>query len=54
MGVVLLIPLLVGQGTVAEELSFYGVNQVFDRGDFRLLAHGTTVHGGQRLDPLGP
>jgi hypothetical protein len=52
MGVVLLIPLLVGQGTVAEERSFYGVNQVFDRGDFRLLAHGTTVHGGQRLDPL--
>jgi len=31
--------------------SFFGVSRVFDTADgqFRLLQHGTTLHGGQRL-----
>jgi hypothetical protein len=50
IGVILLLPLVVGQGTVTVERSFYGVNRVEDHGDLRLLIHGTTNHGGQHLD----
>jgi hypothetical protein len=29
--------------------SFFGVHRVIETGDFRLLFHGTTIHGAQRL-----
>ena len=29
--------------------SFFGVHRVIETGDFRLLVHGTTIHGAQRL-----
>ncbi len=37
-------------GTTFER-SFYGVNRVYlhDEGQYRLLAHGTTIHGGIRI-----
>jgi hypothetical protein len=36
--------------------SFFGVNQVIDTADgrFRLLYHGTTVHGAERTADIGP
>ncbi len=32
--------------------SYFGVLSVTDNGDYRLLNHGTTVHGAERLDEL--
>src|SRR5262245_21662527 len=29
--------------------SFFGVAKVYDDGDFRVLQHGTTLHGGERI-----
>jgi hypothetical protein len=34
--------------------SYFGVLSVTDNSDYRLLNHGTTVHGAQRLDELTP
>jgi SAM-dependent methyltransferase len=45
---------LVPQGGETERFvarSFYGVHRVMDRGGYRLLAHGTTTHGLQSLNP---
>jgi hypothetical protein len=50
IGAVILIPLLVGQSVVYADRSFYGVNRVEEVDELRLLVHGTTTHGGQRLD----
>ena len=48
--------LLVNHGVVEQDgaisvRSFFGVSRVFDTADgqFRLLQHGTTLHGGQRI-----
>jgi hypothetical protein len=51
MGVVLAIPLLVGQSTLFADRSFFGVNRVVEQDTVRLLVHGTTTHGGQRQEP---
>jgi hypothetical protein len=37
------------QAAVASVRSFFGVAKVTEDGDYRLLQHGTTLHGGQRL-----
>ena len=34
---------------IVFERSFFGVNRVVVEGDFRKLAHGTTIHGAMRL-----
>jgi hypothetical protein len=36
---------------VASERSFYGLYRVLDRGEFRLLYHGSTNHGSQSQQP---
>jgi hypothetical protein len=44
-----------GFNRIAAIRSFFGVNQVVDTADgrFRLLYHGTTVHGGERVADIG-
>ncbi len=41
--------------TIAAERGFYGVHTVTDSGSgrFRVLHHGTTIHGAERLDARG-
>ena len=55
VGVILILTIFVGsQDTVlTRERSFFGVNtvQLTEKGDFRLLVHGRTIHGAQHTDP---
>jgi hypothetical protein len=37
------------QPGLLSERSFFGVAKVYDDGDFRVLQHGTTLHGGERI-----
>jgi hypothetical protein len=37
------------QPALLSERSFFGVAKVYDDGDFRILQHGTTLHGGERI-----
>src|ERR1700686_1105300 len=45
-----------GFNRVAAVRSFFGVHQVIETADgrFRLLYHGTTVHGAERVADIGP
>jgi hypothetical protein len=45
-----------GFNRVAALRSFFGVHQVIETvdGQFRLLYHGTTVHGAERIADIGP
>jgi len=48
--VVLVVPLIaIYQPGVVLARSFFGVNRVVSEGDFRMLVHGTTIHGAMRL-----
>lgn len=51
LGVVLLIPLLVGQHVMFTQRTFFGLTRVTTDGQYRLLTHGTTVHGAESTDP---
>ncbi len=51
MGGLIMIPLLVGQATIFVDRGFFGVNRIADEDGIRLMIHGTTIHGGQLLDP---
>ena len=50
---ILMLAIQPGAAKVHAVRSFFGVHRVSDSGDgkLRLLFHGTTIHGGQRLDP---
>src|ERR1043166_3859139 len=39
------------QSMIARERSFYGVYSIANRGEYRVVIHGTTNHGGQSLRP---
>jgi hypothetical protein len=39
------------QSVIARARSFYGVYFIADRGEYRVLIHGTTIHGAQSLRP---
>ena len=39
------------QSVIARARSFYGVYSIADRGEYRVLIHGTTNHGAQSLRP---
>jgi hypothetical protein len=47
--VTVVVTALPGQGYVHAARSFFGVHRVVDTGPYRLLSHGTTLHGAQRL-----
>lgn len=39
------------QPSLDAQRTFFGIHRVTDVGSFRQLAHGTTIHGAQSLDP---
>jgi hypothetical protein len=39
------------QSVIARARSFYGAYFIADRGEYRVLIHGTTIHGAQSLRP---
>ncbi len=57
-GIALLLTVLLGLVTFAEpenplyrERNFFGTTRVIDENGIRHMKHGTTLHGGQQLDP---
>jgi len=42
---------LTGNGFIFQHRNYYGIIRVMEKNEVRLLIHGSTIHGGQYLDP---